>query len=146
MACGWGFGLNMVDRLVVAYQVKWNLISSINIILYMLPHNLPKKVRLRILANQRILKLAMRLRILGFSGLYFLAFGLNMDQKNSEYRPILRSVSGDVGQNTLPQYPVGDSSAHRRKCQKVSVRRSRSEFSVQETTMIQQGDLVDILR
>ena len=51
MACGWGFGLNMVDRLVVAYQVKWNLISSINIILYMLPHNLPKKVRLRILAN-----------------------------------------------------------------------------------------------
>ena len=73
MACGWGFGLNMVDRLVVAYQVKWNLISSINIILYMLPHNLPKKVRLRILANQRILKLAMRVKSPYF-GFFWSAF------------------------------------------------------------------------
>ena len=30
-------------------------------------------------------------RIQSFSGPYFPAFGLNMDQKNSEYRNILRS-------------------------------------------------------
>ena len=43
-------------------------------------------------------------RIRSFSGTYFPAFGLNTDQKNSEYGPFLRSEMSDRFLNALLEH------------------------------------------